>query len=75
MIKDLTLFTSLLLILLAPDGLRAETFQNACPDLAACAKVVGELLGQKYVYDSDLKGSAKITPNVDLTKENAEILF
>jgi type II secretory pathway component GspD/PulD (secretin) len=53
----------------------ADSFDAKCPDLAACAKAVGELTGQKYVFDGDLKGRSYATPNVEFTKENAELLF
>lgn len=53
----------------------ATTFSEACPDLPTCAKVVGELLNQEYTYTPDLKGQIKATPNLILTKDNAEVLF
>ncbi len=53
----------------------AGTFADQCPDIASCAKAVGELLGQKYIFDGDTKGQIKATPNLELTKENAELLF
>jgi len=51
------------------------TFAEQCPDIATCAKVVGELLGQKYIFDADVKGQIKATSNLELTKSNAELLF
>jgi type II secretory pathway component GspD/PulD (secretin) len=52
-----------------------STFNDKCPDIPACAKVVGEMLSQKYVFDEDVKGKVKGTPNLELTKDNAELLF
>ena len=54
---------------------RADTFESKCPDIAPCARAVGELLGQKYVFDSDVKGLYHGTQNLELTRENAELLF
>lgn len=53
----------------------AGTFAEQCPDIATCAKTVGELLGQKYIFDVDIKGPVQATPNLKLTRENAELLF
>src|SRR5687768_2959657 len=54
----------------------AASFVERCPDIAPCAKAVSELTGQKYVLDQDVKGSQNLaTPNIELTKENAELLF
>jgi general secretion pathway protein D len=53
----------------------AGSFSEQCPDIPTCAKAVGELLGQSYVYDADLKGLVKATPGLQLTRENAELLF
>lgn len=61
--------------LLSPGLAKAESFAERCPDIQTCAKVVGELLGQKYVFDSDVKGKMTATPNLELTKDNAELLF
>jgi type II secretory pathway component GspD/PulD (secretin) len=54
---------------------QADTFESKCPDIAPCARVVGELLNQKYVFDNDVKGQFHATQNLELTKENAELLF
>src|SRR5689334_21878995 len=54
---------------------RAEPFAQTCPDIVACANAVSALLGQKYVFDSDVKGALQSTPNVELTQKNAELLF
>lgn len=53
----------------------AATFAEKCPDIATCAKVVGVLLGQKYLFDADVKGKVEATSNLELTQENAENLF
>lgn len=53
----------------------ASSFNEKCPDIPTCAKVVGELLGQKYLYDSDLRGHVSGTPNLELNRDNAELLF
>ena len=53
----------------------ADSFAERCPDIVSCAKVVSQMLGQKYVYDGDVKGKWEATPNLELTKENAEVLF
>lgn len=53
----------------------AASFTEKCPDIASCAKAVSELLGQKYVFDADVKGKVEATANLELTKENAELLF
>jgi type II secretory pathway component GspD/PulD (secretin) len=53
----------------------AGSFAEQCPEIAVCAKAVGDLLGQKYIFDADVKGQVKATPNLELTKENAELLF
>lgn len=54
---------------------KADSFVEKCPDIPTCAKVVGEMLGQKYMFDADVKGKVQGTPNLDLTKDNAELLF
>jgi hypothetical protein len=53
----------------------AASFAERCPDIAPCAKAVSELTGQKYVFDMDVKGSNLATPNIELTKENGELLL
>lgn len=54
---------------------RAEKFSTACPDLSTCAKNVGALIGQNYVFTPDIKGTLSATESLELTKENAEVLF
>ena len=54
---------------------KADSFAAKCPDIPTCAKVVGDLLGQKYLFDSTVKGSVLATANLELTQENAELLF
>ena len=53
----------------------AGSFAERCPDIAACANYVGQLLEQKYVFDKDIKGSIQSTSNVDINRDNAELLF
>lgn len=53
----------------------ADAFHDKCPDIAACANAVSELLGQKYVFDKDVKGSVQATQNIEFSRENAELLF
>src|SRR5207253_1697946 len=53
----------------------ADSFAERCPDISSCAKVVSQLLGQKYVFDDDVKGKFGATANTEITKENAEVLF
>jgi type II secretory pathway component GspD/PulD (secretin) len=62
------------LLILSPTAY-ADSFSDKCPDIAACAKYVGELLGQKYVFDAEVKGRVLATPNVEIGRENAELLF
>ena len=71
-------FTVVLAGLLASSSVSAvwaANFSDQCPDVATCAKSVGDILGQKYVFDADIKGAIKSTPNLELTKDNAEVLF
>ena len=63
------------MVSIVPAEAFADSFEAKCPDLPACAKAVAELTGQKYVFDGDLKGRSYATPNVELTKENAELLL
>lgn len=53
----------------------ADSFHDRCPDIASCAKTMSELLGQKYLFDTDIKGQIASTPNVDIQRDNAEALF
>ena len=53
----------------------ADSFHEKCPDIPTCAKVVSELLGQKYVFDDGVKGKLEATANLEFTKENAVWLF
>jgi type II secretory pathway component GspD/PulD (secretin) len=73
--NSLILMAGMLLVSFASTGAMAANFSDQCPDIASCAKVVGEMLGQKYIFDADVKGAIKATPNLELTKENAEVLF
>jgi hypothetical protein len=62
-------------LLFSSQLVQAGGFTEQCPDLPTCAKSVGEMLGQKYIFDSEFKGQVKTTPNLELTKETAETLF
>ncbi len=53
----------------------ADSFNEKCPDIQTCVKVVGEMLGQKYMFAEDIKGKVQATQNLELTRENAEWLF
>jgi type II secretory pathway component GspD/PulD (secretin) len=54
---------------------RADSLKSKCPDIPSCIKAVAELTGQKYMFDADVKGKAEGTSNIELTKDNAELLF
>jgi len=55
---------------------QADTdFNKACPDIVACSEHVAGLLGQHYLMDNDVKGSAKSVGNLTIGKDNAELLF
>ncbi len=53
----------------------ADDFSEVCSDISSCVKAVSELTNQKYIFDSDIKGKVKNSPNLELTKENAELLL
>ncbi len=53
----------------------AASFSELCPDVMTCGKAVSALLDQKYLFDPEIQGTVKATPNLELTKENAELLF
>ena len=47
-----------------------------CGDLKACAKAMHDLTGQRYVWEADAdKSKLVMVPEVELTKENAEMVF
>jgi len=54
---------------------RAEPFGTKCTDIPACAKYVGELLGQKYIFSTETHGRMDATANLEINKDNAELLF
>ena len=60
---------------MAPAARAGQAYNEACPDLNTCAKSVSTLLGQKYLVDPETQGGAVATQNLELTKDNAEILF
>lgn len=53
-----------------------SAFANPCNDLKSCAKVMTEVTGQRYVWDTGTEKEKIVTSSdIDLTKENAEIVF
>jgi hypothetical protein len=47
-----------------------------CGDLKGCAKAMHDLTGQRYVWEADAdKSKLVMVPEIELTKENAEIVF
>lgn len=61
---------------LFPSSLFSKEIQGQCATLSACADVVSKLTSHKYIYSSELaKSSIKSSGNLEITKENAEILF
>ena len=72
--KNITALICLAVALLSTSAF-AESFSDKCSEIAPCAKVVSELTGQKYIFDGDVKGKVMGTPNVDINKDNAELLF
>lgn len=65
-----------LFFLVASPAFAADTFAQKCPDFTACAQAVAQLTGQKYVFASEaIKGKPVFTDNLEMTKENAELVF
>ncbi len=53
-------------------GAQAET----CVDLKTCAKLMYDLKGQRYIWDAKLdENKFEGSPDVELTKEKAELVF
>lgn len=49
---------------------------GTCADFKACATLMNELTGQRYVWDSRFEGvKFSAAPAVELTKENADLVF
>lgn len=47
-----------------------------CSDIKSCAMAVSDVTGQKYIFNSDIeKFKLSITPEAEITKENAELIF
>lgn len=65
----------LVLLLFLTPWAHAESFLEKCPDIPACAKHVGPLLGQKYVFDDGIKGKNNATANLTIHRDNAELLL
>jgi hypothetical protein len=60
----------------AVSAAHADTdFNKACPDIATCAEHVAALLGQHYMMDADVRGTAKTVGGMDIGRDNAELLF
>lgn len=52
-----------------------SSFSSKCPDLASCIKAVSEITGQKYIFDSSVKGKVEATSNMEINRDNAELLL
>lgn len=46
-----------------------------CSDLKKCVESVSKLTGKKYMYDKEFKGGLQSSSNLEITAENAEVLF
>lgn len=55
--------------------IRAILFAEKCSEIVSCAAVVSEMTGQKYLFDQDIQGGASASANLEMTRENAELLF
>jgi general secretion pathway protein D len=73
--KNLSVLSMALAVSFLSVSAHAESFNLKCVEVSACATAVGELLGQKYLLDPDLKGKVAASGNLELTHENAELLF
>ncbi len=69
------LFVMMLVLSLSGVSVHASSFAERCADIAMCAAQVSEILKQKYILAPDISGKIQATPNLELTKENAEVLF
>lgn len=61
----------LVAVMLVSFGVQA----NECTELVKCVEFVSKLTGKKYMFNKDFKGGLQTTPNVEITKENADTLF
>lgn len=50
-------------------------YANECVELVKCVEHVSKLTGKKYMYNKDFKGGLQVSPNMTITKENADTLF
>ncbi len=46
-----------------------------CKDLKSCATVMYDLLGQRYIWEASSEKQIVTSPDIELTKENAELVF
>lgn len=53
----------------------ADSFNDKCPDIEACAKYINQRFGQKYIISNDVKGSIKVVGEIDIDRSNYEYLF
>lgn len=58
-------------LLLMSFALQAEE----CTDLGKCVEYVSKLTGKKYMYDKEFKGGLQTSSNMQITAENADMLF
>ncbi len=66
---------ALVLTSVFPSAVLAAPFYKECPDIPTCAKAVSRLTGQSYIFDAEVKGKIFATEQLELTAENAEVLF
>lgn len=72
--KNTTLLAALSLLCMTPQAF-AATVAEKCPDIVSCAKATAEITKQKYIFDADVKAKFESAGAIELTPENAEILF
>lgn len=73
--KITTVFLLFVLFSLASYA-HGASFLNQCADLGNCIKFMSTLTGNQYVFGTEIKNKAiHSTDNVEITPENAEILF
>jgi hypothetical protein len=70
----LPMLTAIALVTLNPAAHAAQAV--SCKDLKTCAEAMFELTGQRYVWDEKTdREKLVMSPGVELTKENAELIF
>jgi type II secretory pathway component GspD/PulD (secretin) len=73
-LKILSAFSLLTLALAGPSARAAQAV--TCKDLKSCAEAMFDLTGQRYVWDDKAdREKLVMSPNVELTQENAELVF